>query len=84
MILPALLALCLAQEPPKVPYLTPEQAAAKMTYPAAFELTIFAAEPEIAQPIAFTFDAKGRIWVVENFNYRTRGSHTPALAGFTR
>ena len=60
----------------KVPYLTPEQAVAKMTYPAAYEVSVFAGEPAIAQPIAFTFDAKGRIWVVENYNYRTRGSHT--------
>ena len=60
----------------KVPYLTPEQAVAKMTYPPAYEVTIFAAEPKIGQPIAFTFDPRGRVWVVETFNYRTRGSHT--------
>jgi putative membrane-bound dehydrogenase-like protein len=63
-----------AQE--KVPYLTPAQAVAKMTYPPAFDVTVFAGEPDIAQPIAFTFDPKGRLWVVENFNYRTRSSHT--------
>jgi putative membrane-bound dehydrogenase-like protein len=64
----------------KVPYLTPEQAVAKMTYPAGIEVSIYAAEPKIGQPIAFTFDPRGRLWVVENFNYRTRGNHTTDMA----
>ena len=33
-------------------------------------------EPDIAEPIAFCFDDRGRIWVAENFNYRTRREHT--------
>jgi len=60
----------------KVPYLTPQQAVAKMTMVDGFEVKVFAGEPDIGQPIAFCFDAKGRIWVVENYNYKTRGSHT--------
>lgn len=63
-----------AQE--KVPYLTPEQAVAKMKVADGFDVRLYAGEPDIGQPIAFTFDARGRIWVVENFNYRTRGAHT--------
>src|SRR5687768_16046745 len=80
----ALAALALAaacpQEKDHVPYLTPEQAVAKMTYPTAYEVAIFAAEPMIGLPIAFTFDPKVRVWVVENFNYRTRGNHTTDMA----
>jgi putative membrane-bound dehydrogenase-like protein len=73
----AWLALALTAAPQeKVPYLTPEQAVAKMTYPPAYDVTVFAGEPAIGQPIAFTFDPKGRLWVVENYNYRTRGNHT--------
>ncbi|MCG8584360.1 MAG: hypothetical protein MI757_06580, partial [Pirellulales bacterium] len=60
----------------KVPYLTPQQAVDKMTLIDGFEVNLFAGEPDIGQPIAFCYDARGRIWVVENYNYRTRGSHT--------
>jgi len=40
-----------------------------------FEISIYAAEPDIGEPIAFTFDGKGRIWVVENYNYMDRRNH---------
>ncbi|MEM7144414.1 MAG: PVC-type heme-binding CxxCH protein [Verrucomicrobiota bacterium] len=58
------------------PFLTPEKAVAKMDIPKGFQVDIFAAEPDIGEPIAFTFDDKGRIWVVENYNYVNRRSHT--------
>jgi putative membrane-bound dehydrogenase-like protein len=62
----------------KVPYLTPQQAVDKMTLAdPAFQVNLFAGEPDIAQAIAFCYDARGRIWVVENFNYLTRGKHIP-------
>ena len=35
-----------------------------------------AEEPDIAEPIAFCFDDRGRMWIAENFNYRTRREHT--------
>ncbi|MCS6864234.1 MAG: c-type cytochrome [Gemmataceae bacterium] len=47
----------------------PDQAAAKMTVPAGFKVTLFAGEPDIVQPIAFTFDDRGRMWVVECLSY---------------
>jgi len=72
----AVLALAPAAFAQKVPYLTPQQAVAKMTLVDGFEVKVFAGEPDLGQPIAFCFDAKGRIWVVENYNYRTRGNHT--------
>ena len=57
------------------PFLTPEEAVAKMEVEDKFEISIYAAEPDIGEPIAFTFDGKGRIWVVENYNYVDRRNH---------
>lgn len=42
---------------------------AKMHLPAGFTAELIAAEPQLFQPIAFTFDARGRIWVVEGLSY---------------
>ncbi|MBG89342.1 MAG: hypothetical protein CMO80_20935 [Verrucomicrobiales bacterium] len=57
------------------PFLKPQEALAKMAIPQGFEVSIFASEPTIGEPIAFTFDDKGRIWVVENYNYVNRRAH---------
>ena len=57
------------------PFLNPTEAVAKMAIPDDFEVSIFASEPDIGEPIAFTFDDKGRIWVVENYNYVNRRAH---------
>jgi putative membrane-bound dehydrogenase-like protein len=37
--------------------------------PDGFRVTLFAAEPDVSQPIAMTTDARGRLWVVENYSY---------------
>ncbi len=58
------------------PFLKPHEAVAAMSIPEGFEVSVFASEPDIAEPIAFCFDDRGRMWVAENFNYRTRGEHT--------
>jgi putative membrane-bound dehydrogenase-like protein len=58
------------------PFLTPEQAVEEMSIPDGFDVTVFAAEPDLKEPIAFCFDDRGRLWVVENLNYRTRREHT--------
>ncbi len=58
------------------PFLTPEQAVKKMAIPEGFDVSIYASEPDIAEPIGFCFDDRGRMWVAENFNYRTRRDHT--------
>jgi putative membrane-bound dehydrogenase-like protein len=52
--------------------LSPEQAAKEMTLPPGFSASVFAAEPDVVQPIAFTIDARGRIWVVEGLTYPVR------------
>jgi putative membrane-bound dehydrogenase-like protein len=46
-----------------------KEAAGKMTLPEGFKATLFAGEPDIVQPIAFTFDDRGRMWVVECLSY---------------
>src|ERR1700720_1915691 len=49
--------------------LSPHQAQKKMTLPKGFQATLFAGEPDVVQPIAFTFDDRGRLWVVECTSY---------------
>ena len=58
------------------PFLSPSEAVAKMSIPEGFDVSVFASEPDIAEPIAFCFDDRGRLWVAENFNYQTRRQHT--------
>jgi putative membrane-bound dehydrogenase-like protein len=58
----------IANEPAPAP-LPPAQAAAAMTVPEGFQVTLFAGEPDVVQPIAMTFDARGRLWVVECLSY---------------
>ena len=47
----------------------PAEAPGHMTVPDGFHVSLFAGEPEVVQPIAFTFDDRGRLWVAENFSY---------------
>ena len=47
----------------------PAEAPGKMTLPEGFKITLFAGEPDVVQPMAFTFDDRGRLWVVENHSY---------------
>ncbi len=47
----------------------PAEAAARTTLPPGFRSTLFAGEPDLVQPIAFTFDDRGRLWVVECYSY---------------
>ncbi len=37
--------------------------------PDGFQVTLFAAEPDLRQPIAMTTDERGRLWVAENYTY---------------
>lgn len=47
----------------------PDVAPSKMSVPEGFQVTLFAGEPDIVQPIAMTLDARGRMWVVECLSY---------------
>src|SRR5436190_20416410 len=54
------------------PYWKAEETVAKFKVPDEFEVKLFAGEPQIVNPVAFTIDEKGRIWVVECFEYPKR------------
>ncbi|MBL9146861.1 MAG: c-type cytochrome [Verrucomicrobiaceae bacterium] len=49
-----------------------EQAAKEMKMPAGFRCQVFAAEPDVQNPIAMAWDHKGRMWVAENYTYAER------------
>ena len=49
-----------------------EIAAENMTVPEGFHVDVIAAEPDLLQPIAFTIDERGRMWVVEGHTYPRR------------
>ncbi|HEV8290916.1 MAG TPA: PVC-type heme-binding CxxCH protein, partial [Tepidisphaeraceae bacterium] len=51
------------------PPLVPADAQKKFVVPPGFEVRLFAAEPDVANPVAMTFDEKGRLWVVELYEY---------------
>ena len=52
--------------------LSPEDAIKAMTLPPGFKATMFAAEPDVQQPIAFCLDDRGRLWVAEGHTYPIR------------
>ncbi|HTI72093.1 MAG TPA: PVC-type heme-binding CxxCH protein [Candidatus Limnocylindria bacterium] len=49
--------------------MTPAEAAKSFHLPEGFQVSVFAAEPDVRQPIAMTTDARGRLWVAENYTY---------------
>jgi putative membrane-bound dehydrogenase-like protein len=49
--------------------LPPSEAIACLKLPAGFQITLAAAEPDVQQPIAITFDDLGRLWVAESYSY---------------
>jgi putative membrane-bound dehydrogenase-like protein len=52
--------------------LPPEEAVRAATLPPGFAMTVFAAEPDLVNPIAFCLDARGRLWVAEGLTYPNR------------
>jgi putative membrane-bound dehydrogenase-like protein len=67
-ILLVLVSIAVAEEKTPRP-LPAEQAAKEMKLPEGFQAQVFAAEPDVVQPISFCFDDRGRAWVVEATNY---------------
>ena len=49
--------------------LSPQAAVKAIKLPEGFKATLFAAEPDVVQPIGFTFDDRGRVWVAECVSY---------------
>jgi putative membrane-bound dehydrogenase-like protein len=52
--------------------LSGDEAAAAMTVPEGFHVSLFAAEPDVQQPIAMALDDRGRLWVAEAYSYPVR------------
>lgn len=48
-----------------------EQAIARMKIAKPLSISVWAAEPMLANPVAFTFDEKGRLFVAETYRYRS-------------
>lgn len=59
---------------------SPEEARAKMSVPEGYEVRCFAHEPMVQNPVAMTWDPRGRLWVVEAYEY-PEGSPHPAPFG---
>ncbi|WPP50778.1 PVC-type heme-binding CxxCH protein [Catalinimonas niigatensis] len=49
--------------------LSPEESQKLIQVPADFEIQLFASEPDITNPIAMTWDERGRLWIVESVDY---------------
>jgi len=54
------------------PRLDPVTAAKRFRVPEGFSVDVFAAEPDVMNPIAVAWDTQGRLWVAENYTYAER------------
>lgn len=60
-------------EPPHAQPPAPAESLAMLDLPDGFHATLFAAEPDLRNPIAAAWDHRGRLWVAENFTYAESG-----------
>jgi len=51
------------------PLSDPATLIAQMHLPPGFKATLFAAEPDVQNPIAMCWDERGRLWIAENYTY---------------
>lgn len=51
---------------------SPQKALKALKLPEGFKATLFAAEPDVQNPVGMAWDAKGRMWVAENYTYAER------------
>ncbi len=59
-------------EPGNPTPMSPQEALKALKLPEGFKATLFAAEPDVQNPIGMAWDAKGRMWVAENYTYAER------------
>ena len=50
------------------PY-SPEESLKLAQVPEGFEVSVFAQEPNIVNPVAFSWDERGRLWVLQSTDY---------------
>ncbi|MDW8221431.1 MAG: c-type cytochrome [Gemmatales bacterium] len=60
------------RKPTGQPYLSPQETVKRFRVADGWEVTLFAAEPDVVNPIAFTIDERGRVWVLECYEYPKR------------
>ena len=60
------------QDQPPNPPRTADEAARAMTVPPGFQVEVVASEPDIVNPVAMTFDERGKIWITESLEYPRR------------
>ncbi len=48
---------------------TPAQEQSGFRLPPGFEIQLFASEPQIGKPLNMSFDARGRMWVTQSYEY---------------
>jgi len=60
--------------------LSPAEAVKFATLPPGFQMHVFAAEPDVVQPIAFCLDHRGRLWAAEGITYPKRRGSPPRSA----
>ena len=63
--------------PANTPALSPEEAQKKFTVPEGFEMRLFASEPMVINPVAMTWDERGRLWVRSALMHSRRATTTP-------
>ena len=56
------------------PTMPADVAAKAFKLPEGFRVSVFASEPEVRNPIAMSWDARGRLWVAENYTYAERSA----------
>lgn len=60
---------------------SPEEARAKMSVPEGYAVRCFAHEPMVQNPVAMTWDHRGRLWVVEAYEYPNGSPHPAPFGG---
>jgi glucose/arabinose dehydrogenase len=56
-------------KPADNPAMSPSDAQKAFKVPPGFEVRLFASEPEVVNPVAMTWDDRGRLWVLELYEY---------------
>ena len=60
--------------------LSPSESNKLTQIPSGFDIQLFAAEPDITNPIAMAWDERGRLWVVESVDYPNTFKETDGAA----
>ncbi len=56
-------------KPADNPALSPTDEQKSFVVPPGFQVRLFASEPEVVNPVAMSFDERGRLWVLELYEY---------------